>query len=301
MIHDLGIFALEEFIGFHYQSLPIMKHHELIRSGILVHYMVYQEILDTDYVINQMKRLETESFQMENPDLNISINRQHAVIHHDFLASEKILEGIRTGNKKAVLNDLQQLYENYEFGTLSKKSQLRNDKNLTITTIALATRSAILGGLYYETAYTLSDLYIQRLEELSEANEIFKLCQKALGDFADRVYTSQNDKYSKPISHCRNYIVNNIYEKITLTDLSDLVDLNPNYLSKLFKKETGVPISEYIQLTKVEEAKKLMSFASYSLSEICSLLNFTDQSYFAKIFKKHTGVTPKKFSKAVEN
>lgn len=295
MFNDWGLFKEKDLIVIHYQSLPIIRHFELIRSGILIHYMVYHKILDTDNVIVQNKQLETESVTIENPNLNISINRQQFNSHHDFLTSEKILEGIKAGNKREVLNDLQKIYEEYEFGTLSKKSQLRNDKNLTISTIALATRAAILGGVHYEIAYTLSDLYIQRLEELDNGDEIFKLCQKALGDFADRVYASQNEKYSKPISLCRSYIVKHIYEKISLADLTELVDFTPNYLSKLFKKETGLSISEFIHKTKVEEAKKLISFSSYSLSDICTLLNFTDQSYFAKIFKKYTGVTPKKF------
>jgi YesN/AraC family two-component response regulator len=297
MFYDSGLFIEQDLISIHYQSLPIIKHIELIRSGILIHYMVYHKILDTENVIVQNKQLEIESVPIENPNLNISMNRQQFNSHHDFLASEKILGGIKAGNKREVLNDLQKIYEEYEFGTLSKKSQLRNDKNLTISIIALATRAAILGGVHHEIAYTLSDLYIQRLEELDNGAEIFKLCQKALGDFADRVYASQNEKYSKPISLCRSYIVNNIYEKISLADLTELVDFTPNYLSKLFKKETGLSISEFIHKIKVEEAIKLMSFSSYSLSDICSLLNFTDQSYFAKIFKKYTGVTPKKFLK----
>ncbi|MEM5593918.1 helix-turn-helix transcriptional regulator [Niallia circulans] len=63
----------------------------------------------------------------------------------------------------------------------------------------------------------------------------------------------------------------------------------------------GIPISEYIQQMKIEEAKKLMTFAEHSLSDIHALLNFTDQSYFTKVFKKYTGITPKQFRKNTVN
>ncbi len=61
--------------------------------------------------------------------------------------------------------------------------------------------------------------------------------------------------------------------------------MNSDYLSILFKKEVGISLSEYIQRERIEEAKKLLTFTTYSLSDICASLNFTDQSYFTKIFK----------------
>jgi YesN/AraC family two-component response regulator len=74
-----------------------------------------------------------------------------------------------------------------------------------------------------------------------------------------------------------------------------MLELSPNYVSALFKKEVGMTVSEYIQQSKIDEAKKLISYSKTPISEICSLLNFTDQSYFTKVFKKHTGTTPKQY------
>ena len=71
--------------------------------------------------------------------------------------------------------------------------------------------------------------------------------------------------------------------------------LSPNYLSSLFKKEVGIPISDYIQRHRVDEAKKLLVLTNYSISDISTWLNLNDQSYFIKIFKKYTGLTPRGF------
>lgn len=68
-----------------------------------------------------------------------------------------------------------------------------------------------------------------------------------------------------------------------------------NYLSQLFKKEVGIPISDYIQQERIEEAKKLIALSDTPLSDVCSSLTFNDQSYFTKVFKKFTGVTPKQY------
>nr|WP_237446585.1 helix-turn-helix transcriptional regulator [Shimazuella alba] len=71
--------------------------------------------------------------------------------------------------------------------------------------------------------------------------------------------------------------------------------LNPIYLCQLFKNEVGISLREYIQQQKIEEAKRLLISTSYSLTDICTYLHFTDQSYFTKVFKKFVGITPKQY------
>lgn len=57
----------------------------------------------------------------------------------------------------------------------------------------------------------------------------------------------------------------------------------------------GISLSEYIQKERVEEAKKILTLTTYSLVDICTWLNFNDQSYFTKVFKKFTSMTPKQY------
>ncbi|MCB2795335.1 AraC family transcriptional regulator, partial [Listeria monocytogenes] len=80
---------------------------------------------------------------------------------------------------------------------LSKRSRLRNEKNLAICLITLVTRAAIDGGLYPETAFTVSDLYIQHIEELQDAEEVGRVGQEALLDFAGRVRSQKSRRYSR--------------------------------------------------------------------------------------------------------
>lgn len=66
-------------------------------------------------------------------------------------------------------------------------------------------------------------------------------------------------------------------------------------MSQLFKKETGVTITQFIQQEKVDEAKKLLELTSEPITAIATKLNFYDQNHFIKIFKRYTGLTPKKY------
>ncbi|WP_046587524.1 hypothetical protein [Bacillus sp. SA1-12] len=76
---------------------------------------------------------------------------------------KKLFQCIKEGRKDEFLKLFKIIPDRGQMGVLSKKSLLRNQKNLGITVITLATRAAMEGGLHHEIAYTLSDLYIQSL------------------------------------------------------------------------------------------------------------------------------------------
>jgi YesN/AraC family two-component response regulator len=295
IINDFGISKKKNDVIHYFKSLPVLSNLKLINASMLLYYMIYNVKLDIATIVQQNKLLEKKTIEIENVDLTISKRRQALSFHHDPLLEKKIFQCIKEGRKEALLQNLRLLLKKEELGVLSKTSHLRSQKNLAIAGITLATRYAIEGGLHPEIAYTLSDLYIQNLEELKDSKAVDSFLEDALCEFAERVQNSQKQKYTKPIRICLNYIFTHLYEKITLSKLAEIVAMNPNYLSVLFKKEVGISLSEYIQRAKVEEAKKLITFTNYSLSEIYTLLNFYDQSYFTKVFKKFTGVTPKQF------
>lgn len=180
-------------------------------------------------------------------------------------------------------------------GILSKDS-MQNLKYHFVITIALIARYCIDGGMDVSTSYALSDFYIQKADVCNYADELDVLHRKAALDYATRMKKLRKDKIcSLQVVQCIDYIHDNLHSRITIEQLADRVSLNSSYLSRLFKKETGVSISEYIQQLKTEAAKNMLLYSDFSPSAISSILAFTDQSYFTHVFKKYTGVTPKKF------
>ena len=256
--------------------------------------MLNDKLLTFENVKNENKELEQVRIEMDNPDIEVSKRLQKIAFHHDPLVEKSLLKNIREGRVEEIKKNFYNVPEE-EFGVLSKSSYIRSKKNLVISAITIATRASMDGGLNSEIAYTLSDIFIQQLEEISEINEIDKLLEEALCTFAEKVLRVREQRYSKTITTCQNYIFKHLYEEISHVELAKVVELNPNYLSVLFKKEVGLSVREYIQRVRTDEAKNLLLYTSTPLSEICSWLNFTDQSYFTKVFKKFEGVTPKQY------
>lgn len=142
---------------------------------------------------------------------------------------------------------------------------------------------------------SLHGSFIQTLEELNQLDEVRALAREVLYTYAQKVKLEKNKRYSKTIFICINFIYKHIYEDFTHNDVANHVELSPKYLSKLFKDEVGMSISDFIQEEKFKEAKRLLAYSEKPISEIALLLNFNDQSYFSRVFKKVAGITPKKY------
>ncbi|QUG84570.1 helix-turn-helix domain-containing protein [Bacillus nitratireducens] len=280
----------------YYRSIPIIDSQQFLTISLLVYYLMYHKKLDKTMVIQNNKALTLDMIELENPDLELSKGRRNFIFHSNLSYERVLLDYVKKGR----INKIKDIFDysivgEAELGLLSKRNRLRSEKNLMITGIALVCRAAIEGGLNAETAFTLSDFYIQQLEELGSLKAILKLMEEAIMDFTNRVHQLNEEKYSATITACQHYIYDHLYDDIRLNHLAQMCHLSPNYLSSLFKKEVGKPLSEYIQQQRVDEAKKLLLLTNYSILDISMWLNFNDQSYFIKIFKKYTGLTPRQF------
>lgn len=88
------------------------------------------------------------------------------------------------------------------------------------------------------------------------------------------------------------YIVENIGEDIRREDIAKEVFLNPDYLSRLFKKEVGVSLKEYITEIKMKHARKLLKTTSMQISMIAIKVGYTNFSHFSQVYKKTMGISP---------
>lgn len=105
------------------------------------------------------------------------------------------------------------------------------------------------------------------------------------------VTKEQRDAVDKAIE----YMKSNFNVKINLDDIVADIFLSKNYFRQLFKKTTGISITEYIQKTRVEEACKLLAKTNRTVFDIAGACGFADIKFFYKTFKKITNKTPSEY------
>lgn len=187
------------------------------------------------------------------------------------------------------------LLEKAGLGTLSD-DYLQNIKYHFAITAALVARYCIEGGMDLSVSYGLSDFYIQKADKCKSPQEVAALHSIMCLDYAKRMRNLRKKEIcSKHVAKCIDYIYDHLHTRITVASLAACTGLNPSYLSRLFKKETGMTISEYIQSRKVETAKNMLAYSDFSTAQIASILAFSSQSYFTEVFRKRTGMTPLRY------
>lgn len=219
-----------------------------------------------------------------------------SVLHNTMGLEELMLVHVEHGR----ISEIEKLFRAPAMGragTMATDS-LRQQKNLIICTATLVTRAAIRGGLDRETAFALSDLYIQKAELMADVVDLTRLNAQMVLDFTRRVEAEKcGVHHSKLIRKARDYVLTHIGVVITTEVVAKECGLNRTYLCKLFTEETGMTVGQYVTKIKMEEAKRLMDITPKPIWEIAEYLGYSSQSHFQRVFKTHTGMTPGEYRK----
>lgn len=110
-------------------------------------------------------------------------------------------------------------------------------------------------------------------------------------------YENELRKGQSVIDKINQYIHEHYKENIGRNEIAEQLFLSPEYVSKLYKKETGISLKEYIGEYRIEQAKRLLANDAMRISEVAEETGFENFTYFSTMFKKYTGMTPNQFRK----
>lgn len=216
--------------------------------------------------------------------------------HHTYQEERRITDAVEEGRTEDAVKF--SIAMDDEIGTVGA-GYLEQAQRTAITAITVCTRAAIRGGITPSEAYQISDFYMQKLDECTSGASMLACRNEAVRTLTDRVRMKKEQKrVSTYVDACCDYIGRHYREKLYLDDLAEKMGISPTYLSRLFSKEKGMTLQEYVQKVRVDRAANLLTYSESSIAEIGDYVNFPSQSYFGKIFKKYTGLTPKQYRNA---
>lgn len=225
------------------------------------------------------------------------LNSESEIEHRPITDEYSFYNAVKTGDIEAVNKNCEenQFTNPHGVGILSK-NPLTNIKYHFVITTAMIARYCIDGGLEEEQAYRLSDFYILKMDSCKTIEQISNLHHVMVKDYTGKMLLlKKNAIVSKPVMQCVDYIYKHIKERITVQTLAEYTELSPSYLSRVFKQNLGISVSDYIREKKIEKAIHLLRFSDKPLVEIANYLSFSSQSHFIQSFEHFTGMTPKKY------
>lgn len=143
-----------------------------------------------------------------------------------------------------------------------------------------------------------NDYYIYGFDQLvSEYRTFHRMLDRLAGLLKE---TGQAETAKSTISNSSflkllKYVNSHYTKDISLSETASVLNMNPNYVSQMLKKETGVTFTHYITDLRITEAKKQLRTTQQPISDIASNVGFNDYFYFLKTFKRVTGKTPSQY------
>jgi AraC-like DNA-binding protein len=117
--------------------------------------------------------------------------------------------------------------------------------------------------------------------------------------YADSKFFSPTTKDEpKVVKEIKDYFHANLGRDVSLGELANIVHLNRSYLTRIFKKATGLPPHAYFLQLKLGEAKRRL-VRGETISQVALETGFADQSHFSRAFKTAFGLTPAQYAKAI--
>ncbi|MGM9974392.1 MAG: helix-turn-helix domain-containing protein [Clostridiaceae bacterium] len=283
---------LEQF----YQNIPQLSNEAFLMSVIctLGEYMwgsmdnfSLEKI--TDFYISDIENV-TPISEVQTPEeslLNMQILEEH------YEVQQQLMQAVASGQAHKAEICLAKLSAR-QFESRAS-TPLRNMKNYTIVLNTMLRIAAGNGAVHPMSLDSISSRYARKIEALTSEAELNILAKEMINKYCLMVKNQSQKGYSLLIRKIINRINLDLTADLSLKMQAELLNVNPSYLSTLFKKETGLTLTEYVSRKRIDHALLLLSSSDMQIQLIAQHCGIPDVNYFTKTFKKIIGKTPKEY------
>lgn len=202
---------------------------------------------------------------------------------------EDLIKTIRLGDAEKCLALLQPLFKSYRFASTDKIDTIK--ENFLKIVVVLSSESCKLSKSAYE-GNILQLGYNQYVEKFETIEEFIKQVEIFYCDIIEILKQRQATKSKWILEKAKEYMKKNFVEDLTVEEIANHVERNPNYFCHLFSNIEGIPITEYLNKLRIEKAKELLKTTSLMSYEIAEKVGFKNYRYFTQVFKKFVVKSP---------
>lgn len=246
--------------------------------------------------MEQLRELLSYTFSVKEGtiiDWETSQMIQYEIMEYPSVLENEMIQHIRSGKREKIQEKAEEFY-NLVIESNASPECIR-DYTVRFVAGVLRVVSEMKLGLNreHEMQYILSNIgkSTSRREVRAQFEEIIKKLVILEDDAA--VELTDNGIVLNAIS----YIRENYRNSIGLADVASFCNVRPEYLSRMFKEETGIKFVDFLTDFRISMAKRFLVSGKYKVAEVTEKVGFSDQKYFQKVFKKVCGVTPSEYKK----
>lgn len=134
---------------------------------------------------------------------------------------------------------------------------------------------------------------------LFDADEL-RLAMRRIICNAARLRAPSGGDEDDVVERIRTYVQRFLSQDLTLESIAGAIFLNPSYLSHLFRKKTGMTMTDYVNAARIERACELLRRRETRVSAIPRMLGYESEKYFFRVFKRRMGLTPNEYRQSLD-
>lgn len=174
-------------------------------------------------------------------------------------------------------------------------NSLRNLKNYLFVLNTILRIAAANGSVHPYHIDRISSHYARKIELLTAESACAPLIREMVRKYCLLVKNHSLKGYSLLVQKVVTRIEYDLTADLSLKTQAALLNVNPSYLSTLFKKETGMTLTDYVTRKRIEHALFLLNTSDIQIQVIAQDCGIPDVNYFTKLFKKQIGKTPSEY------
>lgn len=222
----------------------------------------------------------------------------------DPLLAMRMLESRYEGEKKlmqavsqGIAHKAEQMISNSSELMLEMRVEdpVRNMKNYVIVANVLLRKAVEQGGVHPFYIDGVSSDFAKKVEKIKNVQEGVEMMHDMIYKYCALVKNHSIKNYSLLVQKVITIIDSDLTADLSLHRQAEMLSVNASYLSTLFKKETGMTLTEYVAKKRVDHAAFLLASTNMQIQNIAQHCGIFDVNYFTKIFKKIKGKTPKEY------
>jgi len=247
------------------------------------------EIVDVNYETTTM--LSPRPSMEENDAAALEFHMQAMETRYAY--ENELMEVV----SKGLVHRAEQMLNASMLHNVEKRSAdpLRSIKYYCVSCNTLLRKAAESGGVHPVYLDSASSGFAREIDSLNTLLDGQELIGRMAQSYCRLVRKHATQKYSAPVQRALLYIDANLSSVLSLKLLADLQGINPSYLSTIFKKETGVSVTEHINRQRIDMACRLLGTTKLQIQTIAQHCGISDVNYFSKLFKKFRDKTPKEY------
>ena len=279
-----------------YSSTPVLHNMESFEALIV---NLARGLFHVEYKVSHLP--DKNEIFMEHSPLILKLRKEPQIsistIEERYEVENKMLEAVSKGDDRRA-HEFYQKFQTYQLRPRTDNA-LQNKRHGVIILNTLFRKTVESGGVHPLYIDDLSGKFAILINEARTERELEHLSTDMLHKYCLLVRNHSMTGYSQVIKEVISYIDFHYAEDLNLTFFAEMFSLSKNYLSGLFKKESGMTLTDYIHQVRIRRAITMINSSSLPITTVAASCGYNDMNYFIRLFKRTYGMSPKQYQKSI--